>query len=631
MLISDYEMARDDERSFISTMAAMIGVTVALATAVVAVVSQTCQFAQTEDCIEVPDALLAATPVPTLAALAYMQMIGIVATVRSYYMRAIEKELQTYVADRLVAVPELPAASLIGVTTEIISLRRGRLGYRLLVLLIYFCVVVVFGGLAIYVALRLSQPWQLIMFLVYGLFALLFTVEVMATAVGGNSLFFRHATNYAARTLGFTRPEPPRDDERRLWSYLLVPRTADWVKWIIVPTVGGLLLWAGSLPFDRDRLVTAASVWLMLEGLVYTARYQWNDIIGLADDVAHPAKRARRRLPIGSSSETMRRNIRRSAATALARVALAVGVGVYLDLWWVVACLIGAVFGVAGLYEALRRRPAPERPERTTPVTVAVWLAVGLGYVLRAAVACWLIGLGLDDARTWLVAGAFGAFGVMFVTLTWALEAGSYCREVGGEIQYAPELRAKPHIAALLPYAGRPVTCGRHNKDDADCGSKPILEDRGRLISPWNLAALSAFLLSAPLGVLMADGLEMPAAADTGLGRVALVTAVAAVAMVTSGSTMARTAVLLAGVGGLAAIMYGMGLQPAFGVIPWLVFAGCYMAFRSQSYVGLTEGLEDLAASLLRGIGTLWKRTRSVLVSKRTAELVWEDQHSTEP
>ncbi|MEU6020829.1 hypothetical protein [Micromonospora sp. NBC_01739] len=630
VLISDYEMARDDERSFVGTMAALIGVAVALATAVVAAVSQTCTAGQKEECFPVHDAVLAATPLPTLAVLAYMQMIGIVATMRSYYMRAIEKELQTYAVDPLVAVPALRPASLIGVTTEIISLRRGRLAFRLLSLLIYFCVVVVFGGLAVYVALRLNQPWQLIMFLIYGLFALLFTVEVMATAVGGNSLFFRYTTKYASRTLAFDRPGPPFEGERRLWSYLLVPRTADWVKWIMVPALGGLLVWAGSLRLGSDDLITAVVVIVALEVFVYPARYQWNDIIGLADDVAHPARRARKRLPVGNSGETMRRNVRRSAVAALARVALALGGGAFFGLWWVMTCLTGAVFGVAVLYEALRRRPASERPEQTTSVTVAIWLAVGLGYVLRATVACWLVGLGVNDARTWLVAGAFGAFGVMFVTLTWALEASSYCRDVGGEIQYAPELRAKPQCAALLPYTGKPVARGRHHKSQADCGGKPLLEKRGRLISPWNIAALTAFLLSAPLGVLLADGLDMPAA-DTRLGWVALATAFAAVAMLISGSTRVRTLVLIAGAGGIAATLYGLGLQPGFGVAPWLVFAGCYAGFRSQSYVSLTEGLKDLARRVLRAIGTLWKKTRSVLVGKRTEELLWKDQRGATP
>ncbi|MGX1612628.1 hypothetical protein ACWIF8_01890 [Micromonospora chalcea] len=630
VLISDYEMARDDERTFIATMAAMIGVTVALATAVVAVVSQTCQFAQTENCIKAHDALLAATPLPTLAVLAYMQMIGIVATMRSYYMRAIETELQRYAVDRLAAVPELRPASLIGVTTEVISLRRGRLGYRLLSLLIYFCVVVVFGGLAAYVALRLGQPWRLIMALVYGLYAVLFTIEVMATAVGGNALFFRHATKYASRTPGASRPEPQLDDERPLWSYLLVPRTADWVKWIIVPAVGGLLLWASSssLHLDRDALTTAILVWLVLEGLVYTARYQWNDIIGLADDVAHPVRKARKRLPIGDGRKTMRRNVRRSAVTALVRVALAFVVGAYFNLLWAVACLVSAVFGAAVLYEFLRRRSASGRPEQTGPITVAIWLAVGLGYVLRAAVACWLIGIGIDDARMWLVAGTFGAFGVMFVMLTWALEASSYCRKVGGEIQYAAELRSKPHIAALLAYVGEPVVPGRHNKDHADYGNEPMLELRGRLISPWNIAAFTAFLLSAPLGVLMAGGLDMPGV-DRQLGQVALVTVLAAVAILASGSTMMRILVLLAGAGGLAATLYSVGLQPGLGAAPWLVFAGCYAGFRSQSYISLSQGLEDFAKGLRNGIGVLWKKTRLVLVSKRTAEMVWEDRSST--
>ncbi|GAA0372992.1 hypothetical protein GCM10009541_14260 [Micromonospora gifhornensis] len=385
VLISDYEMARDDERTHVATMAAMIGVAVALATAVVAVISQTCQFTGKADCIKADDALLAATPLPTLAVLAYMQMIGISATIRSYYMRAIETELQQYAADRLIAIPQLRPASLIGVTTQITSLRRGRLGHRLLSLLIYFCVVVVFGGLALYVALKLERPWQLIMLVAYGLFALLFTVEVMVTAVGGNSLFFKHIARYAARTVDFRRPEPPLDYERKLWSYLIWPRTADWIKWLIVPAIAGPLLWAGPIRLDWSGLWNALAVWFALEFLIYTARYQWNDIIGLADDAAHPAKKARKRLPMGASQKIMRHNVRWSAAAALTRIAIALGIGATLGMPWVMTCLIAAVFGIAIPYEYLRRRPASVRPEQTTPVTIAIWITVGLGYVLRAA------------------------------------------------------------------------------------------------------------------------------------------------------------------------------------------------------------------------------------------------------
>ena len=66
---------------------------------------------------------------------------------------------------------------------------------------------------------------------------------------------------------------------------------------------------------------------------------------------------------------------------------------------------------------------------------------------------------------------------------------------------------------------------------------------------------------------------------------------------------MMRTLVLLTGAGGLAATLYSVGLQPGFGAAPWLVFAGCYVGFRSQSYISLSQGLENFAKGLRYGIG----------------------------
>ncbi|MEV4413882.1 hypothetical protein [Catellatospora sp. NPDC049609] len=657
VLISDYEMAREDERTHIATMAAMIGVAVGLATALVAVVSQACPLvdlplgeAEPTDCVNVKPLLLAAAPLPTLAALAFMQMIGITATLRSYYMRAIETELQRHAPGRLQELPGIPPASYIGIMSDLVSLRRGRLGYRLLSLLLYICVVLVYGGLALYVALLVPWPYRVGMIFFYGLFAVLFSVEVFATTVAGKSMFLKMVEKYADHPDRRLIPRQRRESRtgRRLWSYLLVPRPQDWIKWIIVPVVFGLLLAAGVAQPDRPPLLTAVLLWFVLEWLVYPARYQWNDIVGLADDVAHPAAAGRLRLP-GRTKQELRRSVAWSWSVLLVRVALAFGLGAWLGQTVAVAWFTAAVFGIALLYEFLRGRPAAARAEVTTPVVVALWVMIGLGYVLRVAVACRLLGFALDDVRVWLVAVPFGAFGIMFVTMTWALEATSFCRPAGPELQYAPLLRQKPHIAALLPYLGRPVAEGRHDAAHATCGVDKMLEDRGRLVTPWNLAAVAALLPAGPLSLLMATGGTALPLTDPRLGWTCLILSAGAAGLLLARRTARRSpvdgatkpafvpatawrAVVVAVVAILlAGAMYRFDLRPLFGVVPWLVFAGFYTGFRTQSYRDLQYGLKNAITALGMALAKAGDLLLVVLVGRRTAHLLRDGRPGVDP
>ena len=68
-------------------------------------------------------------------------------------------------------------------------------------------------------------------------------------------------------------------------------------------------------------------LWLVLEFLIYPARYQWNDIAGVDSDQPHAEAGARSRLPVGTTPESRRRSIRLSWLTAAARVLAALLIG----------------------------------------------------------------------------------------------------------------------------------------------------------------------------------------------------------------------------------------------------------------------------------------------------------------
>ena len=394
-----------------------------------------------------------------------------------------------------------------------------------------------------------------------------------------------------------------REGGRALAAYLAFPRPEAWAKALIAPACFVLAATSMDRLGDWKRFVV---LWLVLEFLIYAARYQWNDIRGVDADLRHTERTARSRLPVGSTAAARRRSIRLSALTAAARVLAALLIGVLAGLARQVLVLALAVFVVAAAYEFLRV-PRPGPPARAR--VIAVWLVVGLGYVIRG-------GLGLSTAGlAWgsltMVAGLVcaGSFGIMFVLLTWALEATSYCAaDADGGWHGRADLAAKPHLAALLPYLGRPVRTSGGREAGAECGAAGpgrycgtdrVLREGSRRSAPWNLALLAAAVSGAVEGVALArphgHGAFLAAAAVSAAGAVLL-----AGCRSSPGRwvTTAACAPALAA----AAIMAGAVL-PVLAAAPWLAVAALHSAFRDQSYRDLVAAGPRLAAALRRARG----------------------------
>jgi hypothetical protein len=372
----------------------------------------------------------------------------------------------------------------------------------------------------------------------------------------------------------------------------LHPRPDAWGKALIAPACFVLAATSTGRFGAWNRFVV---LWLVLELLIYPARYQWNDVRGIDADQAHAERGARSRLPVGTTAPARRRSIRLSRLTAAARILVALLIGVLAGLARQVLVLASAVFVIAVLYELLRAARWGSWPRSRV---IAVWLVVGLGYVVRGGVGLSTAGLAWGSPA--MAAGLIcvGSFGIMFVLLTWALEAASYCAaDADGGWHVRAELAAKPHLAALLPYLGRPVAAddvpagqGRY------CGTDKVLRERGRRSAPWNLALLAAAVSGAAEGVVLArpDGGEAGAL----LAAVAVSAAGAALLAGCRGSlgrwvvTAACAPALLA-----AAVAAGAAL-PALAIAPWLAMAGVYSAFRDWSYHDLVAAGPRLAAAL---------------------------------
>ncbi len=618
ILLEEYSQGRDDERNWNSTLASLFAVAFTLVGLLAAAVTQTCRFSTSNSCTHVPDYVIGAAPLLPIALMTYTQMLGTIATLRSFYLRAVEGEIRQYSGAPLKAISPVVPASYVDMMIEVTSLRRGRPQYRIVTFLLVAIIIVVFGGFACYIGFHMDRVTQVVMAAIYTPIVLLMVHENYSAGPGGRSMFYkmvhsyvahRYATGYALQDSAIESPHVEKH-ERSLLSYLLMPRVAELVKWVIAPSAFVITAWAtGSFRSWHQFIL----VWLILEYLIYEARYQWNDIRGFHEDSDHPESTARLRLPGGPNA---RRNIVASCLVGILRLALAVYIAALAHLLPAVALLIGLVFGVAIGYEALRgAETSPDLSFRPTVRSVAIWIIVGFGYAIRSGTGMWLGGLRLLSRTAIYGMLYFVTFGIMFVLLTWVLEAASYCSTDGQNSLFpAAGLAAKPHIAVLLRWSGWEVLKGTGVSPGA--AVHVLKEKRGKLYAPWNVA----LFLGAGLGALVGIGLAQASPSLPAYGLVVAISLLGALLLVAFNTFPARLAVTAA----VAVALVGVTLPAVRGAlagitaIPWIAIALNYAFFRESSCQELTDFGPNLVSGLRAATYKLPLLVLRLVVGKQT-------------
>ncbi len=368
-----------------------------------------------------------------------------------------------------------------------------------------------------------------------------------------------------------------------------MPRPDAWAKAQLAPAC---FLLAASATGDFRGWARFGVLWLILDGLIYPARYQWNDIRGADSDQRHAESLARSRLPHDGTA----RALRLSWLTAAARVLAALLIGLLAGLPGQAAVLTAAVGVTAVAYEFLRAAPRGSRPGTRA---VAIWLAVGLGYVVRSGLGLRLGGLAWGSKAMLAMLACAAAFGIMFVLLTWALEATSYCvADAGGGWHARPELGSKPHIAALLPSLDVPLSSFPLGSSAPDhgryCGDQRVLRGAGRLPAPWNLALAAGAGFGAAGGAALAGPAAAAAAWSLAAAAMGLAGAVLLARCGRSGQrwlTAVAWALVLTGAAAAA-----HAARPVLAGLPWLGVAVVYTVFRACSYRDLIRARPGLRA-----------------------------------
>jgi hypothetical protein len=382
------------------------------------------------------------------------------------------------------------------------------------------------------------------------------------------------------------RPAPPAAKPvrrgRSVAGYLVMPRPGDAVKALLMPLTFGLGVLAGG-GTDGRTLVRALLMLVVLEFLIYPARYQWNDVRGFAADQRHPGGSDRGRLP-GPLSMARSRIIASSAVAAL-RLAVAGLVGFLpgLDLGGAVIAVFVGVFGVAAAYEALRATVTGKHggagPPPLSAGLIALWITVGAGYVVRGMTGLGLaVGLREQPGLSVAAAVTLWAYGVAFVTSRWAVESIAFAELDGERVTWSADAsHAREHLLALTRWL--PSSAPAHVRTgprDASLDRWDILRGRTPATAPWNLAVSLAGAGATATGWLLTVG-EISGAAWSIV--VAGTIASLAVALL----PRYRLEVLIASAAALFVVLTTGGTaQPLVALLPWLTVMTAYVHFSGQ-------------------------------------------------
>lgn len=609
-MLADLESARDDERVFIEAQAQLTAVVVAVLGAVLVFVGPELveggpQQGADGEARRVPDILLAALPLLPLMLWAYLLMQGVAASIRTYYIRSLEREVRRRMSVRVGKLDGLHVPVLFELTADEVSLRRGPLIYRATIAVIFAGIVILFGVACASFVSALDGGLLVGAAVFYATCVAVLVVQTARVTVGGRRRFEALLERrLAAPDSTDWHGDGRAPGERSMLGYLLLPRPQDLIKWVFLPVAFFLFYLSGSQDGSSTTLAEAALLWVTLEYLIYSARYQLNDIRGFAEDQAHPDKANRRRLP-GPPIVAGRRFLV-SGTVALARVIAAVLVGLAVPtLLWPVLILLVVVGASGWLYERLRTRELDSGLDGWHGR--CLWLVVGVGYAVRGVAGALLAG----ERSPWLLAGlalALWCFGIQFVTQTWTLEATSRIRPgtPGPASTVGPTaVDAGPHIALLATWFTDAPSSTRPGMVAPEVPNPQLWRvtgGRARLRAPWAAAYVLAVTLAASVG------LSLDTAPDPALMAAAvLITACFGVEAVRVAGWNRVVPVLLGAVV-VAAVAGGTPLQRLLAAAPQVVIGLTLTAFGASSWYELKHPF-DVQVRAIRTTTALALRT----------------------
>ena len=431
----------------------------------------------------------------TSAVIAFISNVGLVSTLRYFYMRELEEKLASLskYGCEIYGWNELSAPLTTMNFSHAVSRRESRIHYINCVLAIVFallaCVfLLLLFGIDDLIGWKLARNF-LILLPVF--FLLIFSWHA-STAKAKDLYIFAKEQVKAKRTTekieggsnqSSCNSQPVPITWRKFVGYLFFPRSSALIKTLFI--LFGFALGSYLLAYANgqdwkillEELLRLVFVYFILDVMTYQARYQWNDIRGYEEDTKNSEAKNRRRL-----SEVCK-NPRVAVGVSFPIMVLKIVGAVLLTFpnWFSVEMGIPLRWGILAililgvLYEIFR----------SNKMGCSTIFTVGFGYAFRFMFSLWAAWPGIFGqigiiSNNFLLAVFFlilstYMFGLVFVTLSWALEAAD---NNGSE---------REHIKMLYSQLGGTI-------------KEYPLQEKGEIVTWWNC---SFFIMIVMLAVSM--------------------------------------------------------------------------------------------------------------------------------
>ena len=220
--------------------------------------------------------------------------------------------------------------------------------------------------------------------------------------------------------------KPSWMDRLRTWIYFIYPKTKDLQKMflIVLGYIIGLAVLHAPMNLEsvKQHGIRLVLVIVVVDVLVYQARYQWNDIRGLSEEAVMGMKH---RLPTEVLGK--RPAVMISMILVVARLCMALYLSIRYgqDMQSPLLVCVGLIVVVSVLYELVREKKC----------VAGVFLIVGLGYPLRVLAGIWsacpelwnladpVSGVWTNQLTVLILLTACFFYGEFSVTIPWTCEA----------------------------------------------------------------------------------------------------------------------------------------------------------------------------------------------------------------
>jgi hypothetical protein len=624
VLLVDYQAGRDDDRTNWSGVTTIFSIAIASIALCGTIIVKLCDETLAGCRVEQPWFIVASLMVPA-GLLAHLQALGAMATLRSFYLRALEREI----ALRLGPSSEIgslnrrmQSPAQMELLQTYYSTSQGLSGYTLLSGIMLISAALGFGTLAILGASVVPVAWRLV---IVGIFVPV-TIGILGQFVhasrGGRDSFKTAVGAYQTRRIEplWPRPKKGPDEPGSLFNYLLLPRPNDLAKALFLPVGYVLAIWLAD-ENTRAEFWKLALALVAFELLNYQARYQRNDLVGITQDAAHPEKTLRGRLPLPPGSE--RRNIRASIVALVLRTYWFVALAWFLEPPQRVWLLAGGatVWALASVYDTVRSRTQTMHPRMTALLIIVL---VGIGYAVRVTTGMGLVTDSIPAPVLAAVAFLTWSYGVQSVVLAWTIEANAHVRAHGDNSAALADraVGEKHHLRLCLDSLYQRVELvdrdetqrdGYRYLSDGEMKSAVPLGKPTSVSSPWVIAS----------GLVGLAGIGLPAILDGFTWRIPLVAAIGLIEAALLSKLRLRGRLIITGIATvtISALFLGEGAAlMMISPIAALILGSAYTSFGRMSYADV-QGLSNTFRTLPRAISRLVIR---VFLGRESSKAYWE-------